>query len=195
VAASFVEGAQHPAPAHAPTRHPQGITVRVVIAAVLPLHERRAPELAVPHHQRRIQQAPPCEIGQQPCDGAIGPRRHLGVRADEILVRAVPVQAQGRPGEELHAADAALDQPPCQQALAPERLRDRIADAVQTSGGLRFGVEIDRLGRRGLHAEPQLVGAQPRLQRRIVAACGQVPRVQLSDEVQGGALGCEPLRV
>ena len=44
-------------------RHPHAERIRMVVAAVFALRERRAAEFAAPHHESRIQQAARFQVG------------------------------------------------------------------------------------------------------------------------------------
>src|SRR5262245_44600030 len=58
---------------------------------------------------------------------------------------------------ELHETDAALDEPPREQAVAAKDGGFALVHAVETAGLLGFAGDIHRLGGMGLHAERQLV--------------------------------------
>src|SRR5215212_7161976 len=103
----------------------------MVIAAVLSLRNRRAPELAAPNDEGGIEQPARFQILQQSGDRFIRLAGHLGVGAGEIEVRLVPIIADVGAGINLDETDSALDQPPGQQALAAELVGRAFTDAIE----------------------------------------------------------------
>jgi hypothetical protein len=83
----------------------------------------------------------------------------------------------------LNEPHASLHESPGEQAAAAEIGADRIIEAIQFPGGLRFAADIGGLRSRHLHAEGKLVGFDTRGQFRIVIARIQMLPVQL---LQGG---------
>ena len=57
--------------------HPHRESVRMMVATVLALRQRRASELAPPNYQRRFQQTESFQIRQQPRNRLIGLLTHL----------------------------------------------------------------------------------------------------------------------
>src|SRR5207244_2425041 len=92
---------------------------RVVIASVAALAHRRPPELAAPHDQRRIEQAAPLQVLEEPGDGFVA---LLAVAAVVALDVAVGVPLAAGAAVELHEADAALDETAGQQTVSPHSL-------------------------------------------------------------------------
>jgi hypothetical protein len=86
----------------------------VVAAVVAALDHRRAAEFAAPDDQRVVEQAALLEILDQGGAGLVGV---LAVAGEVLLEVAVLVP---RFVEELHEADAALDQAPGEQAVVGE---------------------------------------------------------------------------
>ena len=85
----------------------------------------------------------------------------------------------------LHEADAALHQAAGHQTAAAELFGLGVVQSVQRLRFGRFLVEVDRFGRRGLHAERQLVRRQPRGERAVVCLLsGRRLLVQLPEQVQ-----------
>src|SRR5262249_41725080 len=110
VKAEVVTLADRNATLDATAGHPHREAIWVMVAAVVaaPLHHRRTSEFAAPNHQRVFQQAPLLEIFHQ--------RRASLISRGTILLDVVRKIAVLIPSlvEYLHAADAALDQPPRQ---------------------------------------------------------------------------------
>src|SRR5690606_24261792 len=73
---------------------PRGERERVVVAAVAPLGERRAPELAGPHHQRLVEQTAAGEVGDQAGDRLVDGVRVARVVAGEVAVLVPAVDAR-----------------------------------------------------------------------------------------------------
>ena len=153
--AQLVGRADHLPAADAAAGHPHREAGRVVVAAVAFFAHRRAAEFAAPDHQRFVEQTAPLQIAQQPGDRLVHRAAELAVVLLELAVR-VPLAAGAV--IELHEADAALDQPPGQQAVAAHRRpspcrRGRRAAAVASLSSARSTAP----GRLGLHAEGELV--------------------------------------
>src|SRR5882672_10454325 len=64
-----------------------------MIAAVIALRKRRAPEFPAPDNQRRIQHPAALQIPDEPGDRLVRLLGHAGVRAGEIGVCIVPILA------------------------------------------------------------------------------------------------------
>ncbi len=102
---------------HAAAGHPEGESLVVVVAAVGVLPVRRAAELAAPDHQRVVEQPPRAQVRQQAGDRPVDGPGVAGVAGLQAAV-LVPVAVR-----QLDEADAGLDEPPRQQALAAEVAR------------------------------------------------------------------------
>src|SRR5262249_6930000 len=169
--ADVVGGAVDVAAADAAAGQPDGEGEGVVVAAghvgvaAAVLAQRRAAELRQPQHQRRVEQAAPLQILEQGGDGLVG---HLAVVAQLGVEVAVVVP---RGVVQADEADAALDQPPGQQAGEGELaglpaaaaaggpdLRLGAVDAVLVEGAARLAGHVDQFRGGGLHAEGQFVG-------------------------------------
>ena len=121
-AADLVGLADARAPLDAAAGHPHGEAEGVVVAAraLGVLGGRLAAELAAPDDQRLVEQAAALEVGDQPGDRPVGVAGVLGVVGDEVGVGVPVVVVVGTAGVDLDEPDAALDQPPSDQALAAE---------------------------------------------------------------------------
>ena len=111
----------------------------VVAAVVPPLHHRRPAELAAPDDERVVQQAPLLQVRHQRGTGLVG--------VEAVLLDAGRQVAVLVPGfvEQLHEADAALDQPAGEQAVAGEvGILDRF-DAVYVKRLRGFLAEVHEL--------------------------------------------------
>ena len=100
--------------------HPDEEAVGIVVAAVAFLGDRHAAELAAPDDERGVEQPALLEVGQQAGDRLVGFATALAVVVGEGVVRVPLVVAV-----DLHEPDAALDQPPGQQALLAVGASDR----------------------------------------------------------------------
>ena len=80
---------------------------------------------------------------------AIGPVGHPGHGAVGLVVlgvRGVPVVRAGAAGEDLDEADAALDQPPGDQAVGGEPPGDRVVQPVEPRVAAVSRAQVHRLG-------------------------------------------------
>src|SRR5262249_28265647 len=105
----------HPA-LYAGAGEPDAEPVLIVVAAVVALGERRAPELAGPDDERRIEQAARLEVPEQAGDRLIDGAGVVLVAAAQVAVLVPAVVADVRAGQ-LDEPGAALDQPAGDQAL------------------------------------------------------------------------------
>ncbi len=71
----------------------------------------------------------------------------------------VPAVVADVGAEQFDEADAALDQPPGDEALPPVQLGRAVIDAVETPRRLRLLRDVHQLRHGGLHAEGQFVVA------------------------------------
>ena len=85
---------------------------------------------------------------------------------------------------DLHEPDAALGQPPGHQALSGEDRRGGVVEPVEVARRLRLAVDVERLGRAGLHPEGQLERLDPRGQAAIVLAARAVQLVDPPERVE-----------
>ena len=141
--------------------------MRVVVAALAALGHRHPAELAAPDDQRALEQAPPLQVVEQAGDRLVGSAAHGGVVGLDVVV-GVPAVDVAR--VELDEPDAALDQPPGQQAAGAELGRPPVVQAVEPLGLVGLARQVDGLGGRALHPEGQLVGLDPGLELGVVAA-------------------------
>ena len=140
----------------------------MVFAAVIPLGRWRPAKLAAPHNERLVEQSAGLQIGQQRGNRAI----HRAATLRQVFAQAAMVipDVVGRGVKELHEPHAALDQPPCEQALPSKQFRFRIVRAVKRMRGLRLGRKIERLGRRTLHLKRQLEGRDAGVELTVLFA-------------------------
>src|SRR5262249_48850021 len=112
--AQLVGGAVDDAALDAAAGQPDGEAVRVMIAAeelraaALLVH-RRPPELAAPDHERLVEQTTPLEVFQERRDGPVDLLALLRQVLDDVVAGAGAVTVPA-PVEQLHIADAALDE-------------------------------------------------------------------------------------
>ncbi len=145
-----------------------GLSARVV--------ERRAAELRRPDDQHVVEQPAPLQVLDQPGDRLIDLRRQPAV-VGHVAVR-VPVAA--RPGvDQFDEADAALDQPPGDEALPAEPVRaarasGRRARASRRSPSRRSSAS----GISRLHPERRLERLDARREVRVVRPVGLVRLVE-----------------
>ena len=132
--AEVVGGAVNLATLDAAAGQPDAEAVGMVIAAVAVLGARRAAELAAPEDERRVEQAALRQVGQQAGGGQIG-LLAAGARLRGVVAVRVPRLAGH---EDLHEADAALDQAPGHEAASGVGARSRLIEAVEPVRGLRF---------------------------------------------------------
>ena len=130
--------------------HPHGVSVGVVVAAVV-LGEGRASELSSPHHQRILQQPAGLEVGQQSRDGLVHLAGVLGVQPRQVamLVPLVAVPTAHHPHTFLHQSAG-------QQQLPAIVMGALVVQTVELAGGFRFPLDIQDLRGVHLHAEGQL---------------------------------------
>ena len=142
-AAEFVGLADAGAALDAAARHPHREAVGVVVAAgpLGVLGGRLAAELAAPDDQRLVEQAAPLQVLEQAGDRLVGVAGVLGVVRDEVAVGVPVVVVVGAARVDLDEPDAALDQPPGDQALAAEVGRARLVDARRAPASRRVSPE------------------------------------------------------
>ena len=120
--------------------HPDREAVRIVVAPFRAVRAavrcRAAAEFAAPDHQRGIEQAAGFQVRQQPGDGLVGlgRARLVVLVACDVAVPVVGIHAVAVP--HLHEANAALHQPPRQQAAAAEIRAHRHRPARRASSWL-----------------------------------------------------------
>src|ERR1041385_4104411 len=66
--------------------HPDGESVRVMVAALAALSHGRSAEFAAPDYEGFIQHPPALQVLKQPCDGFVGGSRHLFVVKYHVVV-------------------------------------------------------------------------------------------------------------
>ena len=103
-----------------------------MVAANAALRNRHAAELAVPHHQRRIEQAACLEVRDESGDRTIRFGSMLAMVRFDIAVRVprIDVLVSHATVEQLNESHAVLDKAPSHQALPAERLGDFVVQAV-----------------------------------------------------------------
>src|SRR4051794_28687356 len=92
-------------------------------------------------------------------------------------------------GEELHEANASLDQPPGNQAARAVLARQRVVEAVELLGRLALAADIQRLLRRRLHAGGEFVTRDPRFEVQLPGMPFQVLAVEAIEVRQVAFLG------
>ena len=115
--------------------HVDGLVLHFL--AGLALGDRVAAELAGQHDQRAIEQAARLEVAHQRRHRRVDHRLHRLGALVAVLVR-VPVDERNVLGRHFDVAGAALDQPPREQAAAPER-----AGTVVVAAGRRLEREVE----------------------------------------------------
>ncbi len=168
---------------HAGAGEPDGEAAAVVVAAhagvaECALAENSAAELGEEHHERVFEQAALLEVFQQRGGGLVDVAALVGQlpRDGDVLVPAAV--------EELHEADAALEQPAGEQAVGGVAAGFVDFGAVAIRRWLRgSSAEVGQLGHRGLHAERHFVGVDAG-QRFGVAGFGGAQVVELGEVVE-----------
>ena len=164
---------------------PDGEAVRVVVAALAPLGHRHPAELAAPDDQGVVEEPATLQVGQQAGDRLVGLAAHRRVVRLDVVV-GVPAGHVAR--VELDEPDAALDQPPGQQAAGAELGRQRVVEAVEAPGLGRLARQVDGLGGRALHPVGELVGLDAGGQLGVVAAGSRWRALRPADQVEALAL-------
>ena len=155
---------------HPAAGQPHGEPVVVVVAAVAVLRHRGAAELPAPDDERVVQQPALPQVLQQGRDRAVDLAALLLQLGVDPGVVVPPAERQ------LHEPDAALDQPPGQQAAAGE-----LARPVRLAHPQRLAAGVERLPGGGLHPERRLHRPDAGLQLRVVPVrrgVGPVERLQ-----------------
>ena len=139
--------------------HPDGESIRMMVAAIRFFGPRRATELGRPDNQRFVQHPALLEILQQAGDRFVDASAVFGVILFELAVR-IPTATAAIVN--LDKADSLLDQSAGRQSLPAHPLCDLFTDTVQLLHALSFAVQVDNFRHRHLHAERQLIGFDPR---------------------------------
>ena len=191
VEADLVGGAVDDAPLDAAAGQPGAEALRVVVAAV-GLGARRPAELGAPDDDRLVEHPAPLEVPQQAGDRQVDLGRELAVVGQDAGV-GVPGAAAAAAVEDLDEPHAALDQAAGGQAEPAERTRRVAIQAVECLRRRPLLVQLEGLGHGGLHAEGQLIGLDPRPQRRVVGivdarqAIEPAQQAELGDLLLGGS--------
>ena len=90
--------------------------------------------------------------------------------------------------EDLHVANAALDEASRHQRLAAEVVGGFLADPVEALGGFGLGADVDGLRGTGLHAVGELVGVGARRQLGVEGVELGVALVHLVEHAQPALL-------
>src|SRR4026208_1183045 len=101
-----------------------------MIAAVIALRKRRAPEFLAPDNQRRIEPPAALQTPGGPRDRLVRLLRHAGVRAGEIRVCVVPVLADVGARDQFDKAHATLHQTTREQTFAAKIVSEFFANAI-----------------------------------------------------------------
>ena len=147
----------------------------------------RAAELGAPDDDRLVEQPALLEVLEQSGDGQVDLGRELAVVGLDAGV-SVPGAAAAAAVEDLHEPHAALDQPTGRQAQRAERTRRVAIEAVECLRRRPFFSELERFGHRGLHAEGQLIGLDPRPQRRVVGIVDARQSIEPAHQAELGDL-------
>ena len=145
------------------------------------LGDGRPAELAAPDHQRVVEQAALLQVGQERGDRPVPLAGELAVVRFEVVV-VVPGLAGAAP--DLDEPHAALEQPPGDQELPGRACRGRTARGSACGSRL----DVEGVGRLGLHPVGQLERLDARLELRVVLAAVGVPLVEPSHQVELPAL-------
>ena len=139
-------------PFHAAPCHPGGEHLMVMFPTfgIGRFVIRRSPELRCPNDKSVVEQAALLEIAKERGDGAIDVFGKVFMIA-HVAVR-VPVVRRSRINH-FDEADAALDEPPCDQALPAEAGHLAALQAIKRVRGRRFLRDVERFGGGSLHAK------------------------------------------
>ena len=170
---------------HAGARHPHRVAVRIVVAAIAALGDRRAPEFAAPNDQRVLQQPVRLQVGQQPVDRLVHLEGGARMQPDQLAVR-IPTNFVAGPVlmRDLDEPHIALREPPRHQALPGEVARFRVIEAVQFPGRVGLFGNVERLRRLGLHPESELESLDAGLKLRVMIPAIRALAVHLLQHVQ-----------
>ena len=167
---------------------PEAEAVGVVVAAVGPLHERGAAELAGEDDQGLVEQAAGAQVPDEGGDRLVDGERVGGVPLLQLRVLVPRVgglaHAVGADHGQLDEPDAALDEAPRHQALAPVGGRGGVGrvEAVELLRRFRLAAQVGQLGHRGLHAVGDFVVVDGRLDARLAVGAVEEPPVEVADE-------------
>jgi hypothetical protein len=154
---NWVRGADHFAAFDPAPRHPGRKSVGVVIAALFPLHHRRATKLSYANHQGTFEQASLFQITEQ-----AGKRQiRLGsIRPVQAIMfgMTVPVAVV-----KMYESHSSLDHAPGDQTEAA-KLRGGFAVHPVHSPTFRFAAEVNEFRSCRLHPKRQFIVADPRRQ-------------------------------
>ena len=106
----------------------------------------------------------------------------------------VGIPAIGIARVKLHETHTTLDHATGEQAACAELFGRRMIDAVEMLRSLGFTGDVHGLGRGGLHAEGQLVGANASIENAVAFMPGEMGGIHLLDEIQRGTLTSATLR-
>ena len=156
--------------------------VRIMVAPIITLANRRAAELCSPEDQRVLQQPSRLQIGEQPGNWFVDFAGDVTVIILQTTV-GVPVTLTA-----LHESYAGLGVSARHQALPAEVARLRISQAVKFLRRFSFVVDILNLRRGCLHAEGELERVDTRLQFVVVSALAEMFAVHFRQQVEFAAL-------
>ncbi len=141
----------------------------------------RDPIAGYPEDKGILQQPPLLQVADQRRRRPVEAGAHVAVIAGDVFVRVpvAPREAVVRPAPDLHKADPALQQPPGNQAVAAEVLRDALVQPVHPVRGRGFPRDVEHF--RGAQLQPggQLVGGDSGVKARVAGAGLLVPAVHL----------------
>ncbi len=167
---------------YASSGHPHGEAVGVVVASVVALGGRGAPEFAAPEDEGIFEEAAGLEVGEETGDGFVDFGCVLGVALVEIAM-LVPLDVGIAVGD-LDETDAALQETAGHEALAAKVFRDRVVDPVEFLGGGRFFLDLLGFGHGGLHPEGQFEVGELGVERGMITGCRVEPLVHPTEEVE-----------
>ncbi len=171
------------------TGEEKGHRMRIVIASVTTLANRRAAKFCSPQDQRVLQQAARLHVGDQPGDRLVHLSSYVAVIVFQSAVR-VPVALAA-----LHEPDAGLGVAPRHKTLPAKVARLRVVQPVKFFRRLGFVVDVLNLRRGGLHAEGQLERVDARLKFVVLTAFAEVLAIDLRQQIEFAALARERFAV
>ena len=176
-------------------RHPDRITVRVVVATIAALRERRAAKLAGPNHERLLQQAARLEVAQEPCNRLVGGASVVAVVFLQPTVGVPAVVATDAWAGQLDEPHTFLHQPTGHQALHPKRASVLVLglEPVQPTRGPGLAPDVYQLRHGGLHAVRHFIVGDGRLKFVHVAQPVEHTAVESVQQTQLGLLRAGPV--
>lgn len=171
--------------AHASTRHPDRISVRIVIPAIGSLGEGGSPELTCPDHQGFIQHASGSKILEKTRDALVDSECVRFVSALEIVVLVPSIRADTRAGQ-LDETNTPFDHSTSKQALSSEDARslEAFVKSVQSPGRVGLVAEVHQVRDRKLHLECEFVVPYRGIDRIMTGCSLRVQLVEGTDQLE-----------